>query len=134
MPVLAVRFCERLNAADQFVVVARKYREAPMSEALSGTVVKINGFSLHRPRLAPVFAAIILVSLLSLVFVWSRIHAINLEYDVSSLERQIRLGQQQSKQLKLEAAYLSRDTRIEGLARKELGLRPPASGQIIRID
>lgn len=105
-----------------------------MSEAIPTTVIKINGFSLYRPRLAPVFAAIVLVSLLSLLFVWSRIHAINLEYDISSLERQIRSGHQQLKQLKLEAAYLSRDTRIEGLARKELGLRTPASGQIIRID
>ncbi|MCK4621648.1 MAG: cell division protein FtsL [Desulfuromonadales bacterium] len=105
-----------------------------MPEALSRTLVKINGFSLHRPRIAPVFVAIVLVSLLSLVFVWSRIHAINLEYNISGLEKEIRLGQQQIKQLKLEAAYLSRDTRIEGLARKELGLRPPASGQIIRID
>ncbi len=105
-----------------------------MSEALPRTVVKINGFSLHRPRLVPVFAAIVLVSMLSLLFVWSRIHAINLEYDISSLEHQIRTGRQQIKQLKLEAAYLSSDSRIEGLARKELGLRPPASGQIIRID
>lgn len=105
-----------------------------MSEALPRTVIKINGFSLYRPRLAPVFTAIVLVSLLSLLFVWSRIHAINLEYDISSLERQIRIGQQQIKQLKLEAAYLSRDTRIEELARNKLGLRAPAAGQIIRID
>ena len=105
-----------------------------MPEALPRTVIKINGFSLQRPQLAPIVAAIILVSLLSLLFVWSRIHAINLEYDISSLERQIRLGEQQLKQLKLEAAYLARDTRIETLARKELGLRTPASGQIIRID
>lgn len=105
-----------------------------MSEALQTTTIKIDGFSLQRPRLTPMVAAIVLVSLLSLLFVWSRIHAINLEYDISSLERSIRIGQQQIKQLKLEAAYLSRDTRIEGLARKELGLRTPTSGQIIRID
>jgi len=105
-----------------------------MPEALSRTVVKINSFSFSRPRLAPVFAAIVLVSLLSLLFVWSRIHALNLEYDISTLEREIRQGQQQLKQLRLETAYLSRDTRIEMLARKELGLRTPASGQIIRID
>jgi len=105
-----------------------------MPEALQSTTIRINGFSLQRPRLAPIFAAIVLVSLLSLLFVWSRIHAINLEYDISSLEREIRIGQQQIKQLKLETAYLSRDTRIEALARKQLGLRTPASGQIIRID
>ena len=105
-----------------------------MSEVLPRTTIKINGFSLQRPKLVPIVAAIVLVSLLSLLFVWSRIHAINLEYDISSLERQIRLGQRQVKQLSLEAAYLARDTRIETLARKELGLRTPASGQIIRID
>ena len=105
-----------------------------MSQAAQQTVVRINGFSLYRPRLAPVFVAIVIVSLLSLLFVWSRIHAINLEYGTSSLEKQIRVGQQQIKQLKLESAYLSRDERIETLARETLGLRPPASGQIIRVD
>jgi cell division protein FtsL len=105
-----------------------------MSQAVQQTVVKINGFSLYRPRLAPVFVAIVFVSLLSLLFVWSRIHAINLEYGISTLQKQIRTGQQEIKQLKLEAAYLSRDERIETLARETLGLRPPASGQIIRVD
>ncbi len=105
-----------------------------MSETLSRTNIKINGFSLYRPRIAPVFVAIVLVSLLSLIFVWSRIHAINLEYNISGLEKQIRLGQQQVKQLELEVAYQSCDARIERLARKELGLRSPASGQIIRIE
>jgi len=105
-----------------------------MSQAAQQTVVKINGFSLYRPRLAPVFVAIVFVALLSLLFVWSRIHAINLEYGISSLEKQIRVGQQQIKQLELESAYLSRDERIEALARENLGLRPPASGQIIRVD
>ncbi len=105
-----------------------------MPETLPRTIVKINGFSLHRPSLAPVIVAIILVSLLSLLFVWSRLHAINLEYSLSNLERGIRSGQQQIKQLELEVAYLARDERIERLAREKLGLRPPAPGQIIRVD
>lgn len=105
-----------------------------MSEAVSPTAVKITGFSFYRPRLGSVFVAILLVSLLSLLFVWSRIHAINLEYSVSSLERDIRSHQQQIKELKLEAAFLARDERIERLARKNLGLRTPAPGQIIRVE
>jgi len=105
-----------------------------MPETLQRTFVKLNGFSLHRPRLAPVFIAIILVSLLSLLFVWSRIHAINLEYGISSLEKQIRDSQQQIKQLEMEAAFLSRNKRIEDLASRQLGMRPPAPGQIIRVD
>lgn len=105
-----------------------------MSETLSRTIVKINGFSLHRPRLTPVFVALFLVSMLSLLFVWSRIHAINLEYNISHLQKQIRTSQQQIKQLELEAAFLARNKRIEDLATRQLGMRPPAPGQIIRVD
>lgn len=105
-----------------------------MSEVLSRVPVSISSFSLHRPRLTPVLFALILVSMLSLVFVWSRIHAINLEYGIASLERDIHIQQQQIKELRLEVAFLARDERIEGLARTHLGLRTPAPGQIIRIE
>ena len=105
-----------------------------MSEAVSSVTVKITDFSFYRPRLASVFVAILLISLLSLLFVWSRIHAINLEYGISSLERDIRHHEQQVKELKMEAAYLSRDERIEKLARRDLGLRTPSPGQIIRVE
>jgi len=105
-----------------------------MSEAVSQVTVKIIDFSLYRPRLRSVFIAILLISLLSLLFVWSRIHAINLEYSISSLEREIRSHEQQIKNLTMEAAFLSRDGRIEKLARNELGLRTPSPGQIIRVE
>ncbi|MDX2482013.1 MAG: cell division protein FtsL [Desulfuromusa sp.] len=105
-----------------------------MSEAVSQVTVKITEFSFYRPRLSSVFVAILLVSLLSLLFVWSRIHAINLEYGISSLERDIRSHENQIKELKMEAAFLARDERIEKLARKELGLRTPSPGQIIRVE
>lgn len=105
-----------------------------MSEAVSQVTVKITDFSLYRPRLHSVFIAILLISLLSLLFVWSRIHAINLEYSISSLERDIRSHEQQIKELKTEAAFLARDERIEKLARNKLGLRTPSPGQIIRVE
>ena len=105
-----------------------------MSEAVSRATVKITDFSLYRPRLSSVFIAILLISLLSLLFVWSRIHAINLEYSISTLERDIRTHEQEIKKLKTEAAFLARDERIEKLARTKLGLRTPAAGQIIRVE
>lgn len=105
-----------------------------MSQVLPQTTVKIEGFSLYRPRLIPVMIAIFLVSLLALLFVWSRIHAINLEYEISSLDRSIRSEQQVIRQMTLEVAYQSRVERIEELARTKLGLRPPAPGQVIRVD
>ncbi len=105
-----------------------------MSEAVQRTVVKINGFVLHRPRLTPVFIAIALVATLSLVFVWSRLQAINLEYDISRIEGLIRSDNEEIKRLTLEVAHLGSHQRIEGLARQELGLRLPAPGQIRRVD
>lgn len=104
-----------------------------MSETMSRTVVKINGFSLDRPRLTPLFVVIALVSLLSLLFVWSRIQAINFEYEISSLQSQIRSGQDDVKRLRIESALLSSDSRIERLAREQLGLQLPAPGQVIRV-
>lgn len=105
-----------------------------MSETMAQTRIKISGFSFSRPRLSPMLVVIVLVSLLSLVFVWSRIHAISLEYEISRLERDIRVQNQQVKELTLEVAFLSRDERIEALARKDLGLREPSPGQIIRVE
>lgn len=105
-----------------------------MSEVIAPTRIKISGFSLTRPHLTPVLVVILLFSLLSLVFVWTRIHAISLEYGIASLERDIRIQQQQLKELSLEAAFLSRNERIETLARNKLGLREPAPGQIIQVE
>jgi len=105
-----------------------------MSQAISQTRIKISGFALTRPRLSPMLVVIVLMSLLSLLFVWSRIHAISLEYEVSRLERDLRVQIQQVKELSLEVAFLSRDERIEALARNKLGLRDPAPGQIVRVE
>jgi cell division protein FtsL len=105
-----------------------------MSEAVQRTVIKISGFVVDRPRLTPVFIAIVLVAVLSLVFVWSRLQAINLEYDISRIESQIRADKEDIKGLSLEVAHLGSHQRIESLARQELGLRLPTPGQIIRVD
>lgn len=105
-----------------------------MAQAITQARIKISGFSLTRPRLSPMLVVIVLMSLLSLLFVWTRIHAISLEYEISRLERDLRIQTQQVKVLSLEVAFLSRDERIESMARNELGLRDPAPGQIVRVE
>lgn len=105
-----------------------------MAEVATPTRVKISSITLAGPGVKPMLIAIVLFSVLALVFVWSRIHAINLEYSISGLQREIRLNQEQLNELSLEAAYLSRSERIESLARNELGLREPDSGQIIQVE
>ena len=105
-----------------------------MAEAVQRTIITNNGFAVDRPRLTPVFIAIVLVAALSLVFVWSRLQAINLEYDISRIESQIRSDNEEVQGLRLEVAHLGSHQRIENLSRQELGLRLPAAGQIIRVD
>jgi cell division protein FtsL len=105
-----------------------------MSQVLARTAFRINGLSLQRPSLAPLLVAIVLMAVLSLVFVWSRLQAINLEYDIARLETQIRAESEEIKRLKVEAVHLASHERIDKLARRELGLRIPDAGQIVRIE
>lgn len=105
-----------------------------MSQVLARTALRLNGLSLHRPSLAPLLVAIVLMAVLSLVFVWSRLQAINLEYDIARLETRLRAESEEIKRLKVEAVHLASHERIDMLARKELGLRIPEASQIVRIE
>lgn len=105
-----------------------------MAETLLKSIPKINGFPLYRPRLLPLFLYLGLLLIVSLFIVWSRLQVVHLDYDIASLEGQLRNLQQESRQLRLEAASLSRPARIEQVARKELGLRFPSPRQIITVD
>ncbi|ORJ62460.1 cell division protein FtsL [Geothermobacter hydrogeniphilus] len=104
-----------------------------MADTLLKPIPKINGFSLHRPQLLPTFLFLGLVLAVSLFIVWSRLQVVNLDYDISRLESELRALGQQTQQLRLEAASLSRPDRIEALARRDLGLRFPTSRQIIPV-
>lgn len=105
-----------------------------MADILLRPIPKINGFTLQRPRLLPTFVFVALLLLISLFIVWSRLQVVNLDYDIASLEGQLRGLQQESQELRLESASLSRPARIERLARKDLGLRFPSPEQIIMVD
>lgn len=105
-----------------------------MADILLRPIPKINGFTLQRPRLLPTFVFVALLLLISLFIVWSRLQVTNLDYDIASLESQLRGLQQESQELRLESASLSRPARIERLARKDLGLIYPSPEQIIMVD
>lgn len=97
-------------------------------------IPKINGFELKRPSLAPLLVFAVVLMVLSLFFVWSRLHVTNLEYAISSLESELRTLEQEQSRLRLEAASLRSPERIERLARVELGLRIPAPERIITVE
>jgi cell division protein FtsL len=105
-----------------------------MADTTLRPIAKINGFSLQRPRLFPVLLFMALMLVVALFYVWSRLQVVHLEYDISSLEGQVRHLQQESRQLQLETASLRSPGRIERVARDELGLRMPAPEQVITVD
>lgn len=105
-----------------------------MSGILIGSLPKVNGFALHRPRLLPLFTFIAIVLAVAIFFVWSRIQVVNLAYDISSLEGRLRGLQQETQRLRLEAASLRSPARIERVAMNRLGLRLPASEQVVTVE
>jgi cell division protein FtsL len=116
-----------------FSLQGSEFMEGIMPDSTSRTIPKVNGFSLHRPQFFPFFLFISIFLVLSLFFVWSRVQAINLEYDISSFERHLREVRQESRQLRLEAASLRNPSRIEEVAKNELGLGLPAPEQVITV-
>ncbi|MBE0575345.1 MAG: cell division protein FtsL [Desulfuromonadales bacterium] len=105
-----------------------------MSDATIRALPKINGFSLHRPNLLPVLGFIALLLAVSLFFVWSRVQATGLEYEISQLESRLRGVQQETSNLRLEAASLRNPERIERVAQKELNLHLPSAEQVITVN
>ncbi len=100
----------------------------------TATIAKLNGFALHRPRLFPSLAFMVVLLTISLFFVWSRLQVVHLEYDISRLEGQVREMQQESNRLRLESASLRHPGRIEQVARSQMGLRLPHPAQVITIN
>ncbi len=69
----------------------------------------------------------------SLLYVWSRLRAVNLDYEIP---RQIQLQRklmQLNTRLRLEAATLKSHERIESIAKGDLGMVVPKRGQTVVI-
>lgn len=104
-----------------------------MAQTISKAITGGEKAGVKRPRLAVLFVFIALVAVICLFFVWSRIQVFQLQYEISALETRVRAADQESLQLRLEAASLSKPSRIERIARTELGLRTPTADQIINV-
>jgi cell division protein FtsL len=95
---------------------------------------KINGFALRRPRLLPVLGFMVMLSVVSLFFVWCRVQATTLSYEISSLESSVRKANQEAVALRLEIATMSTPQRLEQVATRDLGLRFPVAAQVHTVD
>ena len=91
------------------------------------------GAVFRRAFLLPSFLFISLVFIISVFFVWSRVELVNLEYDISSMERKLRTLKQEERCLRLEVASLRSPSRIEQVARNDLGMKLPSPEQTVVV-
>ena len=75
----------------------------------------------------------IVFTIVSVFHVWSRFKLVDLNLQISEISRQLNEAGQEQKRLKLEAASLKSPTRIEAIAKNELGMALPTEQQIIQV-
>jgi cell division protein FtsL len=66
-----------------------------------------------------------------LLHVWLRLQVLNEGYGLSATTKLQQRLEQEQRELRVEYATLTSPERIEALARRRLGLRPPEKGQVI---
>jgi len=108
--------------------------KSTMSDTIFRRFVSGNqGTNFRRALLFPSFLFISLVFVISVFFVWSRVELVNLEYNISSMERKLRALKQEERCLRLEVASLRSPSRIEQVARNDLGMRLPSPEQTVVV-
>ena len=75
----------------------------------------------------------VLFTVVSVFHVWSRFKLVDLNLQISDISRQLNEAGQEQKRLKLEAASLKSPSRIEAIAKNELGMALPTEQQIIHV-
>ena len=76
------------------------------------------------------FLALALIGVV-LVHVWLRLQVVHMGYVLSSASKLQSRLEQKNRELKIELATMTSPDRLESLARRRLGLKPPEKGQII---
>ncbi|MGH7929044.1 MAG: cell division protein FtsL [Candidatus Binatia bacterium] len=75
--------------------------------------------------------ALFCLALVALMYVWLRLQVVNVGYALSTTTKLQQRLEQEQRELRLEHATLTSPERIEAMARRRLGLRPPERGQVI---
>jgi cell division protein FtsL len=101
----------------------------------------MSGASLNRlPRFRTGASAVLVVLCATVVaagglfYVWQRYQFTRLGFEVAQLRQRKAQIEERLEPLQVEADYLSRLERIDTLAREQLGMRPPAPGQVIVVE
>ena len=84
----------------------------------------------HQRFVVVAFLALALIGTV-LVHVWLRLQVVHMGYLLSSASKLQSRLEQENRELKIELATMTSPDRLESLARRRLGLKPPEKGQII---
>ena len=99
------------------------------SSVLKPRIDQIRKFDLLQPLL---MGGLVLVGILS--YVWQPIQVVRLGYQVEDLTRERADLMRQQEKLRLEVARLGSLRRVEEIARQQLAMTSPASGQVVVIE
>jgi cell division protein FtsL len=75
--------------------------------------------------------ALLCLACVALLYVWLRLQVLNQGYALSATTKLQQRLEQEQRELQLEHATLTSPERVEAMARRRLGLRPPEKGQVI---
>ena len=75
----------------------------------------------------------LLLTSVSLFHVWSRARIVEWGLQITETQQQLKEGEQENGRLKLEAASLRTPSRIEGIAKGELGMTLPTDQQVVQV-
>lgn len=90
-------------------------------------------FSVIFLELLPAALAIALLAAVGVVHVTSRVLVVRVGYELSKLDQEATALTRDNDRLKLELATLKSPTRLESIARSQLGMAPPAAASIIHL-
>jgi cell division protein FtsL len=91
-------------------------------------------FSVIFLELFPAALTIALLAAVGIVHVTSRVLVVKVGYELSRLDAEATALTRENDRLKLELATLKSPARLEGLARQDLNLGPPAASAIIHLE
>ncbi|MEI6825933.1 MAG: cell division protein FtsL [Desulfuromonadales bacterium] len=106
-----------------------EYTKVAAPRALTGIDVTPHRIDLFKYLMI----CMIVFTIVSVFHVWSRFKLVDLNLQIADISRQLSEAGQEQKRLKLEAASLKSPSRIEAIAKNELGMALPTEQQIIHV-
>ena len=98
--------------------------------------VVFGGYSFHVQRLDMfkfLMICMVVLTIVAVFHVWSRFKLIDINLQMTEVNRQFKQSQEEQKRLKLEVATLRTPARIEAIAKDELGMALPTEQQVIVV-